>query len=148
MCVGSVNRLRRLDWAGRLAYGDARDGAVLAAHPQVDPARALERLHLEVPAPDGRAPRILDGFHALRWMAGRLPALWILWPFLWLPGAAAIGTRVYDRIAGNRFVFGSCTDDCALPEDVPAGSPATPPSSSSGASPGFSTGGAESSRVR
>lgn len=108
LCTASVRRLRRLDWRRRLAFADARDPAVRAAHPDVDPARALERMHL---APPDGGP-VLDGFHAVRWIAGRVPLLWPLWPLLWLPGAAALGVRLYDAVARNRFVFARCEGEC------------------------------------
>ncbi|MEZ5065816.1 MAG: DUF393 domain-containing protein [bacterium] len=129
-CRASVARLRTLDWLGRLDYADARDPAVLAAHPRVDPVRAIARLQL-VP-PDGSDVR--EGFFALRWMALRLPPLWPLWPFLWLPGAAALGVRAYDTVARNRFVFGTCDDGaCELPGETQpvtrkSGNPAGGPS--------------------
>lgn len=103
-CVSSVARLRRLDWLGRLRYANARDPLVLARHPQVDSHKAMERLHVVPPA--GRP--VLEGFHAFRWLAGRLPALWPLWPLLWVPGVPAMGTRTYDLVARKRFGLGSC----------------------------------------
>jgi predicted DCC family thiol-disulfide oxidoreductase YuxK len=102
-CVSSVEQVRRLDVFRRLSYADARDASLLADHPEVDPARALARLQL---VPPGRGA--LEGFYALRWLAGRLPLLWILWPVLWIPGIAPIGVRAYDFVARNRFVLGSC----------------------------------------
>jgi predicted DCC family thiol-disulfide oxidoreductase YuxK len=111
-CRASVDWLRRLDAFGRLSFEDARDPAILTRHPTIDPAAALARLHL---VPPGGTP--LAGFYAFRWIAGRLPALWIAWPFLWLPGAAWVGVRAYDRIARSRFAFGTCEDGaCAVPK--------------------------------
>lgn len=113
-CTASVEWLRRMDAFGRLEFEDARDPEVLVRYPTIDPAAALARLHL---VPPGGTP--LAGFHAFRWLTGRLPALWILWPFVWLPGAAWIGVRVYDRIARSRFAFGTCDDGaCAVPEET------------------------------
>ena len=103
-----------MDWMGKLRYASARDPEVLARHPGVDPARALERLHL---VPPGGAPA-LEGFLAFRWLAGRLPPLWLLWPFLWLPGMIAVGSRVYDTVARNRFGRGGCEGACG-PLDNP-----------------------------
>ena len=112
-CQASADWLRRLDARHRLAFDDARDPAVLARFPSADPEAALARLHV---VPPGREP--LAGFHAFRWLAGRLPALWVLWPLLWLPGAAWIGVRVYDRIARNRFALGSCEDGACSTADT------------------------------
>ena len=106
-CVSSVQRLQALDWLGRLRYASARDPEVLAAHPAVDPHKALERLHL---VPPGGRP-VLEGFHAFRWLAGRLPVFWPLWPLLWVPGVPALGTRIYDLVARKRFGLGSCPEE-------------------------------------
>jgi predicted DCC family thiol-disulfide oxidoreductase YuxK len=109
-CLASVRQLRRLDWFGRLAYGDARDEAVRERAPGVEAEAALRRLHL-LPPGGGEA---LDGFFAFRWIAGRLPLLWLLWPWLWIPGAAPLGVRAYDAVARNRFAFGSCDEGCEV----------------------------------
>jgi predicted DCC family thiol-disulfide oxidoreductase YuxK len=98
LCTASVRRLEALDAFGRLEYRDIRDPQVFARHPQIDPARALKRMQLL--APGKSAP--LEGFHAFRWIAARLPALWIAVPFLWIPGASWIGSWIYDRIARSR----------------------------------------------
>ena len=58
-----------------------------------------------------------DGFFAFRWIAGRLPLLWIVWPVLWLPGMGKFGVWAYDTVARNRFLFGTCGDGaCELPD--------------------------------
>jgi hypothetical protein len=49
----------------------------------------------------------------------RLPLLWIVVPFLWLPGATIIGDRLYAWVASNRFnlVGGACTGNvCSMNE--------------------------------
>ncbi len=114
LCRASVRRLRALDWRGRLDFADARDPAVLADHPDVDPQRALVRMHL---APPDRG-EVLDGFRAFRWIAGRIPLLWPLWPFLWLPGATPLGNRLYDLVAANRFAFARCESDACGTDGV------------------------------
>jgi predicted DCC family thiol-disulfide oxidoreductase YuxK len=111
LCQASVRRLRALDSRGRLEFADARDPAVLARFPQVRAADALARLQL-VTEP-GAPP--LEGFEAFRWIAGRLPIFWIVWPFLWLPGMTSLGARVYDAVARNRFAFGRCDGACEIP---------------------------------
>jgi predicted DCC family thiol-disulfide oxidoreductase YuxK len=97
-CTASVRKLEALDAFGRLDYRNIRDPKVFEEHPEIDRRRALARMQLL--APGMSTP--LEGFHAFRWIAARLPALWITVPFLWIPGASWIGTRIYDRIAGSR----------------------------------------------
>ena len=51
----------------------------------------MEEMHLITPG----AGRIYHGFGAFRWMAWRLPLLWPLAPFLYVPGVPTLGQKVY-----------------------------------------------------
>jgi hypothetical protein len=64
----------------------------------------MEEMHLITPD----AGRIYHGFGAFRWMAWRLPLLWALAPFLYLPGIPTLGQRIYLWIARNRFQLVPC----------------------------------------
>jgi predicted DCC family thiol-disulfide oxidoreductase YuxK len=113
LCRKGVAQLRRLDWLGVLRYADARDAARL---PETDPPlnadRLLEEMHLVTPA----GGRIYHGFGAFRWLAWRLPLLWPLAPFLYLPGVPALGQRLYLWVARNRFRLVPCHGGvCTLP---------------------------------
>jgi predicted DCC family thiol-disulfide oxidoreductase YuxK len=112
LCRKSVALLKRLDWRGRLAYHDARDAAGLppTAAP-LDPERLLKEMHLV--APGGR--RVHAGFEAFRWIAGRLPPLWLVWPLLFLPGVPWLGRRLYRWVARHRYHLVPCGDGgCAV----------------------------------
>jgi predicted DCC family thiol-disulfide oxidoreductase YuxK len=113
LCRKGVAQLRRLDWFGVLRYADARDRAHLPATvPPLDPDRLLEEMHL-LPADGGR---IYHGFGAFRWLAWRLPLLWPLAPFLYLPGVPTLGQRIYLWVARNRFRLVPCHGGvCTLP---------------------------------
>jgi predicted DCC family thiol-disulfide oxidoreductase YuxK len=104
LCQKSVRVLKKLDWLRRLTYVDVRNPAQLPPGFSVPPQRLLEEMHLLTP--DGR--RIYHGFKAFRWMAWRLPLLWILAPFLYLPGMDSIGQRLYLLVARNRFRLVPC----------------------------------------
>ncbi len=112
-CQKSIRLLRRLDWLGVLAYVDVRDAAALEQENiSVEPQRLLEEMHLITP--DGR--RVYHGFRALRWIAWRLPALWIIAPFLYVPGVPQAGQRLYLWVARNRFRLIPCHGGvCTLP---------------------------------
>lgn len=69
-----------------------------------EPGRFLEEMH--VLTPDGT--RLLSGFAALRWLAWRLPLLWPVAPFLYLPGMATLGQRLYLWVARNRLRLVPC----------------------------------------
>lgn len=117
LCQRSVQILKRLDWLHRLDYGDARDESnVPALSPPLQPSRLMEEMHLV--APDGRS--VYHGFRAFRWMAWRLPLLWPIAPFLYLPGMPALGQRVYRWIARNRFHLVPCEEgECRVSHAAP-----------------------------
>jgi predicted DCC family thiol-disulfide oxidoreductase YuxK len=113
LCQRSVAVVKKLDWLGRLAYGNAREDRNLppSAVP-LDPQRLLEEMHLVTP--DRR--HAYAGFRAFRWIAWRLPATWLLAPFLYLPGVPWLGNRIYRWIAKNRFGLVPCRDGvCHIP---------------------------------
>lgn len=113
LCRKSVGILKRLDWLGLLTYGDARDREHLpASDAPLDPERLVQEMH--VLTPDGH--RLYHGFGALRWIAWRLPLLWPLAPFLYVPGVPQLGQRLYLWVARNRFRLVPCHGGvCTLP---------------------------------
>jgi predicted DCC family thiol-disulfide oxidoreductase YuxK len=113
LCLKSIALLRRLDWLHVLNYVNVRDPDQLAACDVIVPqGRLLEEMHLITPG--GR--QLLHGFNAFRWMAWRLPALWLLAPFLYIPGVPTLGQRVYLWVARNRFRLVPCHGGvCTLP---------------------------------
>ena len=105
LCLKSVGILKRLDWLGLLTYVDARDREHLPpSDAPLDPERLMQEMH--VLTPDGRG--LYHGFGSLRWLAWRLPLLWPLAPFLYLPGVPGLGQRLYLWIARNRFRLVPC----------------------------------------
>jgi predicted DCC family thiol-disulfide oxidoreductase YuxK len=112
-CQRSVAILKKLDWLNKLDYQDARQTDQLPrTDPPLDADELMKEMHL-VP----RAGRPLyRGFKSFRWMAWRLPPLWLLAPFLYLPGVPWIGNKVYLWIARNRYKLVPCKDGaCELP---------------------------------
>lgn len=112
-CRKSVEALRRLDWLDRLDYMDVRDPDALAdVGVSLEPGRLLEEMHLVTP--DGA--KVYSGFRAFRWIAWRLPLLWVVAPLLYLPGAESVGQRMYLWVARNRFRLLPCHGGvCTLP---------------------------------
>jgi predicted DCC family thiol-disulfide oxidoreductase YuxK len=102
LCLKSVAWLKRLDWLGRLEFHDGRRPE--NRPPGVAPEQLLAEMHLRPPGSD----RLYHGFGAFRWMAWRLPVLWPLAPFLYLPGVPALGQRLYLWVARNRFRLVPC----------------------------------------
>lgn len=90
--------LRSLDWRGRLTFKNFYDPSVRRTFaPGIELSALQEAMHVRTG--DGRFFR---GFFAFRALAQFLPLLWPVAPFLYLPGIAAIGTRVYSAIARHR----------------------------------------------
>ena len=112
LCLKSLGYLKRLDWLHRLSYVNVRDPGQVPPHPLLEPQRLLEEMHLITP--DGR--QVYHGFGAFRWLAWRLPALWLLVPLLYLPGIPALGQRLYLWVARNRYQLVPCHGGvCELP---------------------------------
>lgn len=57
-------------------------------------------MHAAVVSPAG--VKVWRGFEAYRAIAARVPMLWIVWPWLWLPPVAWAGRKVYRRVADSR----------------------------------------------
>ena len=113
MCRKTTSILKRLDWLHRLTFHNCRDvGDIPANTAHLDPHRMIEEMHV-LTADRGHA---YSGFRAVRWIAGRLPAMWPLYPLLFIPGMARLGQRIYLWIARNRFDLVPCRDGvCTIP---------------------------------
>jgi len=104
VCRRSKFALELFDVGKRLTYLDIHDRpAMEAALPGVGYTRALREML--VIAPSGK---ITGGFDAFRTVMRVLPALWILLPVLYLPGAVWIGRRIYKAVARNRYKLVKC----------------------------------------
>jgi predicted DCC family thiol-disulfide oxidoreductase YuxK len=104
LCQKSVALLKKLDWRKVLVYVDVRE----KDHPAVKTlpvsnGQLLQEMHVLTPRKE-----IHHGFYAFRWMAWKLPLLWPVVPFLYLPGIPKIGQRVYLWVARNRFRLVPC----------------------------------------
>ncbi len=84
-CRSSVAKLKAMDWFGRLTY---------------DPF--FEHLS-EVKVVEG--DKTYGGFDAFRRLCFVVPLLYPLLVFVYLPGAAFIGRRVYAFIADHRYLL-------------------------------------------
>ncbi len=112
-CRKSVSILKKLDWLKAVSYQNGREiDKLLATEPPLDPGRLIEEMHLVTA--DRRHG--YHGFGAFRWMAWRMPLLWLVAPFLYLPGVPWLGQKAYLWVAKNRFKLMPCKDGvCELP---------------------------------
>lgn len=123
-CKKGVANLKLLDWFGALSYHNARDwDGIPPNSANLDRDHLLVEMHVLTPD----RTKAHAGFYAFRWIAGRLPTLWPLWPFLYIPGVPSIGRKFYRWIAKNRFKLVPCGNgECAVPPR-PAKKPAHTP---------------------
>jgi len=77
------------------------------------------------------AGRFSSGFCAYRMISLAVPVLWPLVPFLFLPGAAALGTAVYRFVARHRLKLVTCDSSSPLEASETEIVAFTPPSVSS-----------------
>lgn len=116
LCVRTMVILDALDFRRRLAYIGIEQYALEPSNTRSDTPLVDER-HRHAPTPGENLPpdalrhamHVMDsegvvyrGFFAFRALSRVLPALWPLLPLLYLPGAAIIGPRAYERVAGAR----------------------------------------------
>ncbi len=99
-CKSSVLVLRFLDALRLLTFCDAHDPAQLA---QARPV-TFEQAERSAWAVDARN-RAFPGFYAFRQIAWRLPATWLLVPFLYIPGIPWLGERAYAWVVKHRAVL-------------------------------------------
>jgi predicted DCC family thiol-disulfide oxidoreductase YuxK/uncharacterized membrane protein YphA (DoxX/SURF4 family) len=122
-CRSSLLVVRFLDVFRLVTFLDAHIPAELRQAPGV----REEAVDLAAVAVDQRG-RKTAGFDAFRTLAGRLPATWLLAPFLYVPGVPWLGRRLYRWIAANRSrlpIAPRYRKELAnLPARTPASSPA------------------------
>ena len=109
-CQRSVRLLARLDLFNRLEFVDFRRLDLRVYNRRHDLGITLDDLEEEMYVISrGRAYR---GFYGYRVIALKLPALWPLAPWLFLPGATSLGGSAYRSVARNRFKLHQCDAHC------------------------------------
>jgi predicted DCC family thiol-disulfide oxidoreductase YuxK len=113
LCRKTSVILKRFDWLRQLKIHNCRDTAGIPANTaHLEPARMIAEMHVLTPD----RTTALSGFRAVRWIAGRVPLMWPLYPLLFIPGMAKLGQRVYLWIARNRFQLVPCRNGvCTIP---------------------------------
>ena len=111
LCIRTATQLDLLGGAGRLRYVDLEREWDKAAEVVPGVSQGDMRREMAVVTPDGT---VLRGFFAAREISRRLPALRLLVPVLFAPGAEWVGTRVYALIAATRARRLCDGDSCAV----------------------------------
>ncbi|MGH7621038.1 MAG: DCC1-like thiol-disulfide oxidoreductase family protein, partial [Gemmatimonadaceae bacterium] len=99
LCIRTMAQLDELDGARKLRYVDLERDTTRAR--ELLPGASLSDMRREMAlvTPSGAMFR---GFFAFRELSRQLPLLWALVPFMYVPGASWVGTRVYAWVAANR----------------------------------------------
>ena len=111
LCQRTVRLLTGADLFERLEFVDFRSLDLGRYNRDHASSLTLADLEKEMYLVDG--PRVYSGFAAYRRIALTLPALWILAPWLYLPGMV-LGARAYRWVARNRLQLLSCDAHCAV----------------------------------
>jgi predicted DCC family thiol-disulfide oxidoreductase YuxK len=102
-CRKSIAILHKLDWRGVFDYVNVREPLPWLEEPPVRGAPLLDQIHVLTPA-----GKLYGGYAAMRRLAWLAPPLWPVAPFMYLPGIAQLGDRVYRWVARNRFKLVPC----------------------------------------
>ena len=98
-CITIVKIVKFLDFFKSLKYANFRDSYFARYHKEL-----LERLESEflLISPGNK---MHWGFFAARKIMAKLPLLWILVPFAYLPFAGTLGTKAYAFVSKRRLYF-------------------------------------------
>ena len=122
LCTFQIKLLGWMDWSNRIALVPLADPVVTVIAASLTPEALREAIHCVTPS-----GRIYRGARAIRGIGMRVPLLWLLALFLWIPGVIFIAEIVYQWISRNRYVLSrvfGCKDACAIlpsrirPEDA------------------------------
>ncbi len=105
LCTAQVSRLAKWDTRGRLAFLSLHDPEVSRRYPHL----TYEVLMRDMVVVD-RHGRFHHGAAALREIARRIPRLWPLVPWLYLPGTMPLWQWLYRQVADRRYRFNR--DNC------------------------------------
>ena len=98
-CVVSARNLKKLDWFNRLIIIDLFTPGILEKY-QIPLEEAVRRIQVVKNLEDRR-----EGMEALLLISVYLPLLWLVIPIFWLSIKLGLGSKIYDWIARNRFLF-------------------------------------------
>lgn len=105
-CLSQVQRLRRFDLFGQLAYLSLHDPRVAERYPDLSHADLMKQMW--VVTNDGRK---FAGADAGRYLSRKLPGLWWLAPLLHVPLSMPLWRWLYGKIAERRYRLSGVTCD-------------------------------------
>jgi len=115
MCTFQSRLLSWMDWFDRVEMVPLNDPRTAEIAPDVTREDLLEAIHCVTPEGD-----IHRGARAIRFLGFRIPLLFPVGLFLWIPGVILIAERVYAFVSHHRQFFSrifGCKGACTiLPE--------------------------------
>lgn len=99
-CRRSVEQLKVMDLFDKCTYIDFHSVSLVQVHPDLTKEMAASQMYVVTPD-----QKIYGGFFAFRQLAWLMPMMFPLLPFMYLPGAQWLGSRIYRLIAQNRYLF-------------------------------------------
>jgi predicted DCC family thiol-disulfide oxidoreductase YuxK len=117
LCQRTIRTVRAMDIFSRLNVVDFRTAnlaALAGSHGVTLDAHRLEREMVVI-----RNGQSYGGARGARVIAGALPALWLVWPLLAIPGLSHVAAAVYRTVARNRMGLVKCDPSgtaCAVPD--------------------------------
>lgn len=112
MCTFQMRTLTWLDWRNIAKFLPAASARRQEIAPQL--AEADLRAAIHCLTPDGR---VLRGARCIRRLSMRMPLLWPLGIFLWIPGVIQVAEMVYRVVSRNRYLLSrlfGCKEACRL----------------------------------
>jgi predicted DCC family thiol-disulfide oxidoreductase YuxK len=112
-CRKVISILQKLDWFKALRYQNCREPEGIPPNEAgLNEEKMIEEMHLL--RPDRK--KAYGGYRAVRWIAGRVPVMWPLYPLMFIPGVPFVGNIAYRWVARNRFKLVPCHDGvCTVP---------------------------------
>lgn len=98
-CVSSARNLKKLDWMNKLTILDLFSPGLLEKY-NIPLEKAINRIQV---VKNGNIRK--EGLDAVLLISFDLPLLWIFIPIFWLSIKLGLGSKIYDWIARNRFLF-------------------------------------------
>ena len=112
LCTFQMRLLTWLDWFGAVSFLAVSDENAAAAAPGITREQLLEAIHCV--AANGK---IYRGARCIRFLGLRLPLLFPVGLFLWIPGVIQVAEVVYQWVIRNLLLLSSwfgCKEACAI----------------------------------
>ena len=98
-CIAQVTRLAKWDGRDRLCYVSLHSTFVTETYPQLTRDELMSQMYV-VQRKSGSA---YGGASAIRYLSGRLPRLWMVFPLLHIPFSLPLWQWFYNQIAKRRY---------------------------------------------